>query len=110
MPGLTAQMEAIHNRVQHLLNTNHQANEHGVIDQAQLDEWRDAVAQWPISNLQNPLSFNRPASWAPPGLQSKSKLSTTPEQVHKVEQNAPAPSTPPNPPGAHVSPGVCPLQ
>ena len=106
MPGLTAKMEAIHSQVQSLLKTKHQANEQGVIDQAQLDEWRDAVARWPISNLQHPLSFNRPASWAPPGLNSKSRPSTTPEQATKVEEKAPAPNAPPNPSDECKSPGV----
>lgn len=106
MPGLTSQMEAIHSKVQSLLSTHQQANEQGSIDQAQLDEWRDAVTKWPISNLQHPLSFNRPASWAPPGLVAKSRPSTTPEQSPKTEERAAAPITPPNPSSQPVAPGV----
>lgn len=57
----------------------------GVLDASQLDAWRHAVSQWPVSSLHCPAAFNRAPSWEPRRLSSNA-LSPEPHsgQLHQA--------------------------
>eukprot|EP00892_Ulva_mutabilis_P008523 jgi/Ulvmu1/6042/UM027_0019.1 len=96
LPAMISQMEGVQGKVEGMLATQKGINEAGILDAAQLDAWRQAVSQLPVSSLHGPAAFNRPSPWEPRRLSNSSHGRDPPVPAKAAPQPDSATLTPPS--------------